>query len=195
MISPKSFPGLDPDKWMPEAFEYYGGDKGTVTVSSIHLKGPLHRLQEGHFSVSGQVEDLLLKNLPGRPGPLTIRSGNFQANPETLSYSDGRVSLLDAEIKLSATHHRYYEGLDRDVAMAVAGHFGPQCIQWASKALGAPPWLIPRPLTLSSSDMRYQKNGVETLSASLRLEDGARISSELQPLARGTHHKEASHPR
>ena len=165
--------------WMPEALKYYGGEGGTITVSSVHLQGLVGRPQAAHFSVSGQVNGLVLDNLPEHPGALTIRSANFQANPETLRFSDGRVSLLDAEITLAATHHRYFEGLDEDVSLVVEGHFGPQAIQWASQILGVPPWLRPRPLRLSSSDLSYRKNGLQAFSATLRLDDGVEISTVL----------------
>jgi hypothetical protein len=172
-------PWLSSRHWMPEALKYYAGEGGTITVSSVHLKGPVDRPQAAHFSVSGQVEDLVLEHLPEHPGPLTIRSANFQATPETLRYRDGRLRLQDAELTLSAIHQHYLEGLDKDVTLAVEGDFGPQAIQWASKVLGVPPWLKPRPLTLSSSTMTYRKNSVETFSAALHLDNGVEISTAL----------------
>jgi hypothetical protein len=162
--------------WIPEALKYYGGGAGTITVSSVHLQGLVDSPQAARFSVSGQVKDLVLENLPEHPGLLTIRSANFQANPDTLHYRDARLSLLDAEITLAATHHRYFDGLDQDVALAVEGHLGPQAIQWASGVLGAPLWLRPQPLRLSSSELTYRKNGLQAFSVALRLDDGVEVS-------------------
>ena len=48
------------------------------------VKGPLFSPAKWHFNVSGDVKDLVLKNLPGRPGPLKIASAKFKADPHTL---------------------------------------------------------------------------------------------------------------
>jgi hypothetical protein len=66
---------------MREISKYYGGGESIINVSQLKLKCPLFSPANWHFNVSGDVKDLVLKNLPGRPGPLKIASAKFKADP------------------------------------------------------------------------------------------------------------------
>jgi hypothetical protein len=76
-----------------EISKYYGGRKSIINLSQVKVKGPLFSPTKWDFNVSGEAKDLVLKNLPGRPGPLTIASAKFKADPHTLDYTDGHLSM------------------------------------------------------------------------------------------------------
>ena len=164
---------------MGELNKYYGGGKSIITLSAINLKGPLLRPQKWHFNVSGNIEDLVLKNLTQHPVPVTIASAKFNADPHTFNYTDGRISMLDSAWKMSGTHKRYFKGLDNDIRLTFEGRMGSKSIQWLSNALHVPPQIHIRPLTLSTSHLTYSKNGEKALSASLALQDGLKISTDI----------------
>ncbi len=75
---------------MSEISQYYSGGKSIITLSQLKVKGPLFSPAKWNFNLSGDAKDLVLKNLPKRPGPLTIASAKFKADPHTLEYTDGR---------------------------------------------------------------------------------------------------------
>ncbi|MGA9478808.1 MAG: hypothetical protein WBV21_13595, partial [Desulfobacterales bacterium] len=162
-----------------ETLKYYGGEKGIITISAIKVKGPLQTPRDWHFDVSGDIKDLVLENLPQHPGPLTIASLKFKADPREFAYTDGQFSLLDAAVKMSGTHGSYLKGLDKDVSLSLEGRLGPQFIEWSSRILGAPPWLNLRPLTLLPSKLRYAMGEKNTLSTSIATQDGIEISTDI----------------
>jgi hypothetical protein len=65
---------------MRDISKYYGGGKSILTLSQVKLNGPLFSPAKWHFNVSGDINDLVLKNVPGRPGPTTIGSAKFKAD-------------------------------------------------------------------------------------------------------------------
>ena len=164
---------------MRDISKYYGGGESIVTLSQVKLNGPLFSPADWHFNVSGDVKDLVLKNLPGRPGPLKIASVKFKADPHTLVYTDGHTSMLDGVWKVSGTHKHYFKGSDKDVRLKFKGRLGSKSVQWLSKVLHVPPQVRIRPLTLLTSHINYARNGEKTISADLALQSGLKISTDL----------------
>jgi hypothetical protein len=162
-----------------ETLKYYGGEKGVITISAINVKGPLQTPRDWHFDVSGEIKDLVLENLPERPGTVKVAFAKFKANPRELAYTDGQFSLLDAAVKMSGTHGRYLKGLDQDVSLILEGRLGPQFIEWLARVLGAPSWLKLRPLTLAPSTLRFVMGEKNTFSASIATQEGLKISTDI----------------
>ncbi|MBT8363945.1 MAG: AsmA-like C-terminal domain-containing protein, partial [Deltaproteobacteria bacterium] len=171
---------LSSDEKLRELSKYHGGGASIIRLSAMDLKGPLQDFRRWHFNIAGEVEDLVVQNLPGRPGPLKIASLKFNVDPQTFRYFDGRLSMLDGAWHVSGTHRRYLAGIDKDVRLTFAGHMGPQTTRWFSQVLRAPPWLKLRPLTLATSHLNYANNGKSTLSASLAVQDGLKISTNMR---------------
>jgi hypothetical protein len=145
-----------------------------------HTTGPLQDFRKWHFNIVGDIEDLLLQNLPKRPGPLKITSLKFNVDAKTLSYFNGQLSMLDGAWKVNGTHRQYLAGIDKDVSLTFDGHMGPQTTRWFSQIFRAPPWLKLRPLTFATSHLNYVNNGKSTLSASLTIQDGLKISTDMR---------------
>lgn len=164
---------------MHDISKYYGGGKSVLTLSQVKLNGPLFSPADWHFNVSGHVKDLVLKNLPRRPGPLKIASAKFKADPHTFNYTNGHISMLDGVWKVSGEHKNYMKGLDKDIRLTLEGHMGSDSIRWFSGMLNVPPQIHIRPLTLSTSHINYTRNGKKTISADLALQGGVKISTDL----------------
>jgi hypothetical protein len=158
---------------------YYGGGKSIITLSQAKVKGPLFSPAKWNFNVTGDVGNLVIKNLPGRPGPLTIASAKFKADPQTFKYTDGQISMLDSVWKISGTHKNYVKGLDKDVRLTFEARLGSKSAQWFSDIFDVPDEIHIRPLTLSTSHLNYTRNGEKTISADLVLQDGLKISTAL----------------
>jgi hypothetical protein len=179
---PEIVPWLASFEEMRDISKYYGGGKGIITLSKVNVKGPLSSPSKWHFNVSGDVKDLVLKNLPGRPGPLKIASAKFSADPHTLGYTDGQMSLLDSVWKISGTHKDFFKGLDKDVSLKFEARLGSKSVLWFSKSFDVPDEIHIRPLTLSTSHINYVnyvRNGEKTISANLAIQGGLKISTDL----------------
>jgi uncharacterized protein involved in outer membrane biogenesis len=162
-----------------ETLKYYGGEKGVITISAIKVKGPLQTPRDWHFDVAGEVEDLLLENLPEGPETVKIAFAKFKADSNVFTYTDGQISLKDAPLKISGTHRVYLKGFTNDVSLILEGRLGPQFIEWLTRVLGAPSWLKLRPQTLLPSKLRYARGEKNTLSASIATQDGLEISTDI----------------
>ncbi len=164
---------------MREISKFYGGGKSIMTLSQVTVKGPLFSPTKWHFNISGDVKDLVLKNMPGRPAPLTIASAKFNADPHTFNYTDGQISMLDSAWKISGAHKDYFKGIDKDVRLKFEARLGAKFVQWFSKSFDLPDEMHIRPLTLSTSHLSYVRNGEKTISADLVIQDGLKISADL----------------
>jgi hypothetical protein len=162
-----------------EGLTYYGGGKGGIAISALKVKGPLQTPRNWQFDVAGEVEDLLLKNLPEGPGSVKIAAAKFKADSNVFSYTDGQISLKDAPLKISGTHRGYLKGFNNDVSLILAGRLDPQFIEWLARVLGAPSWLKLRPLTLAPSNLRYVSGEKNTFSASIATQEGLKISTDI----------------
>ena len=132
-----------------------------------------------HFSASGEVKDLVLTNMPGRPGPLKIASAKFKADPQTLEYTDGQISLLDSVWKVSGAHKHYFKGFDKDVSLKFEARLGSKSVQWFADAFDVPDGIRIRPLTLSTSHINYVRNGEKNISADLAIQGGLKVATDL----------------
>jgi hypothetical protein len=110
-------PWLGSFEEMSAVSKYYGGGKSIVTLSEVKLNGPLFSPAKWNFNLSGDVEDLVIKNVPGRPGPTTIGSAKFKADPQTFNYTNGHISMLDGVWKISGEHKNYMTGLGKDIRL------------------------------------------------------------------------------
>jgi hypothetical protein len=162
-----------------EGLTYYGGGKGGIAISALKVKGPLQTPRNWQFDVAGEVEDLLLENLPEGPGNVRIAAAKFKADSNVFSYTDGQISLKDAPLKISGTHRGYLKGFNNDVSLILEGRLGPQFIEWLARVLGAPSWVIIRPLTLAPSNLRYVSGEENTFSASIATQEGLKISTDI----------------
>lgn len=165
---------------MRDFTKYYGGGKSIIRLSAVNLSGPLKDFRKWRFNIAGDIEDLVLQNLPGRPGPLNIASAKFNVDQQTFRYFGGQLSMLDGAWNVSGTHRQYLDGIDEDVSLTFDGNMGPKTIRWFSQVLRAPPWLELQPLTFGTSHINYANNGNSTISASLAIQDGPTIFTDMR---------------
>ena len=162
-----------------EELTYYGGGQGSIGITALKIKGPLQTPRDWQFDVAGEVEDLVLENLPEGPGTVKVAFAKFKADSKEFAYTDGQMSLQDAPLKISGTHRGYLEGFSKDVSLILEGRLGPQFIEWLARVLGAPSWLKLRPLTLAPSKLRYVRGEKNTFSASIATQEGLKMSTDI----------------
>ena len=87
--------------------------------------------------------------------------------------------MLDGVWKISGTHKNYFKGVDKDVKLKFEARLGSKSVQWLSDVFDLPDEIKIRPLTLSTSHIKHVRNGEQTISADLALQDGLKISTDL----------------
>lgn len=162
-----------------ELHRYYGGGEGIITLSAIHLKGPLFSPEYWHFNVSGAAEDLVVKDLFQLTPPVAIASGAFNVNPLTLSYTDAQMIVLDSTMTVSGMHRYNLEGIEKNGRMTVEGHIGPQFIRKVSNLVHLPSRFTLQPLTLSTSHLSWRTDGITTVTGNLTIQSGPAISMKI----------------
>lgn len=169
-------PWLSSFDTLSELLRYYGGGEGIITLSAPRLKGPLFSPEYWNFYVSGAAEDLVVKDLFQHAAPVTIASVTFNVNPQTLSYTDAQMTVLDSRLKMSGTHRGYHGGVGKNGKMTVEGHMGPQFIRQVSSLAHLPPWIKLQPLTLSTSHLSWHADEITTVSGNLAIQNGLTMS-------------------
>ena len=162
-----------------EGLTYIGSGKGRIVISALKLKGPLHAPRAWQFNVAGEVRDLVLENLPERPGKVAIALAKFKADPKIFAYTNGQFGVKDASLKLSGTHRGYLEGFNRDVSLTLEGRLGPEFTGWLAQVLGAPTWLKFKPQTLLPSKLQFVTGDPKTFSVSISTQEGLEISTDI----------------
>ncbi|MFZ0132024.1 MAG: AsmA-like C-terminal region-containing protein, partial [Desulfobacterales bacterium] len=158
---------------------YFGGGNGSVAISALKFKGPLQAPRAWQFNVAGEVRDLVLENLPERPGKVTIALAKFKADPKIFAYTNGQFGVKDASLKLSGTHRGYLEGFNGDVSLTLEGRLGPEFTGWLAHVLGAPSWLKFQPQTLLPSKLHFVTGDPKTFSVSVSTQEGLEISTDI----------------
>jgi len=159
--------------------KYYGDGKSILQLSKVTLGGPLQDFHRWHFHIAGEFEDLVIHDLPRHPGPLTIDSLKFNADPQKLEYWDGHLNMLDTSLTVSGTHLQYMAGIDNDVRLTFAGRIGPKTTQWLSQNTSIPAWLKLRPLSLTTSHLTYSNNEARNLTATLAFQDDLEVFADV----------------
>ena len=134
--------------------------KGTATLSSINLKGPLTQPQKWDYRLDGEIEKLAVE-ASIIPGPLAVTAAKFEVNPEKILLQDSRVNLLDASLKVSAACSGWQQGLSI-VEGTFQGNLGAKVVEWASTRFQLPANLrIKAPLTISRARLGWGlKDGI-----------------------------------
>lgn len=162
-----------------DGLTYFGDGKGSIAISALKLKGPLQVPRAWQFNVAGEVRDLVLENLPERPGKLKIAFAKFKADPKIFAYTNSQVDIKDASLKLSGTHRGYLKGFNRDVSLTLEGRLGPEFTGWLAHVLGAPSWLKFQPQTLLPSKLHFVTGDPKTFSTSIVTQEGLEISTDI----------------
>jgi len=158
--------------------KYFGGGKSILHLTKVTMDGPLKDFHRWHFNVDGELEDLVIHDLSGHPGPITIDSLAFNADPQKLEYKEGHLNMLDTSLTVSGTLQQYMAGIINDARLTLDGRIGPKTTQWLSQNTGIPTWLKFRPLSLKTSHLTYSNKGARRLTARLTFQNDLEVFAD-----------------
>ncbi len=124
---------------------------GRLKLSSISFQGLVSDWQSWDFRISGSAEKLLI-NTTLLPGPLSVRSGNFETLAGQLVFTDARAGFLDAATVVSGSLNMSLDNV-RKADIRVSGTVGPKALKWIKDAFDVPEY-VRTDQTIAVSDAR-----------------------------------------
>ncbi len=96
--------------------------KGTLILDTLNFKGPMGDRSKWIFNAAGAFEDLTVQTRYFS-GPMTIKSGGFEAGRDALNFKHLNVSLADSSLVVSGTVSGYFDTL-RSAQLSASGYLG-----------------------------------------------------------------------
>jgi hypothetical protein len=139
------------------------GQNGASPAEPFHITG----------SARGAIADVAL------PGPVNFTIAHFDALPQTLSFSDARVQLLDTPFTASGKLDDYLTMIS-SADLTLQGTIGPEAVRWIRTLTALPPQMtLQPPVTLSHSRLMWHRDGTLELQGTASLQNKVVVSFDL----------------
>ena len=133
---------------------------GSLTLSQMHLKGPLFDSAAWNIDAVGNFHDIVLHS-NFCPDTISVKDGHFRAfsdtDTKTLSFSDTHLTFLDAALTMSGLISINLNGPHKFETL-FKGDIGQDSNRWIFTRLDIPPELtLSAPLSVSSAYISWKK--------------------------------------
>jgi hypothetical protein len=156
----------------------YESVTGLISAKSIVLKGPALHPWNWRFSLQGDVKDLRVLT-PAFPSPVTVRSGSFAADPETLVFDHATFETMDTTLQAQGRYAGYLK-TGKQLETALTGALGAEAAAWVREKTGIPPGLAwQSPILLAPIRLRFNQQGELFVSGALRRPNGPAVELTL----------------
>jgi hypothetical protein len=126
------------------------------------LSGPIGRPREWEYEAEGTVKDVVI-DPAALPRPVSVASGGFRADTDSLSVTELDARTLDASARISGALDGYRRGF-RNLRATLAGEVGPEALRWVWDNASLPPANFPA-APVGIRDARIGLDNGGTLSA------------------------------
>lgn len=151
---------------------------GAVHFDKLKFKGLLDDTSKWVFSAEGAFENVNSKT-SSFAGPVTLKSGRFELNRETLTLKQVSASFSDSNLLVSGTLNGYFEKL-RTADLTASGHLGPIGNRDIATLAAFPRTLRAiTDLTLDRSHFSWEKGSRTTFEGEMLLSAGTKIDINL----------------
>jgi hypothetical protein len=131
--------------------------KGTIAVSSLRMKGPLHQPKDWEYLLNGEVKTFAL-DASFLPGKAEETSGMFRITQNGLSLENVRTKMIDSVLTVSGAFSKF-PSYNSTVELSLQGEVGPKVTAWISGLIKLPPELsIRSPLSITTSTLLWEKD-------------------------------------
>ncbi len=149
--------------------------KGSVSVSSVDLRGPLYQPKEWKFKVNGEAKKLTLDAafLPGKAEEL---SGMFAVTQNELYMKDMRSKIIDSLITVTGSVREFPSDI-RSIDFALQGQIGPKVNAWIAELISLPPEMkIRAPFSVRDAILSIEKGKKTAFSGGLLFGQATQVS-------------------
>ncbi len=148
---------------------------GTLSVSSMNLRGPLHQPEEWKFLVSGEAKKLIL-DAAFLPAKAEEMNGTFAITQNELSLKDLRSKIADSLITVSGSVREFPSDI-RSLDLSLQGEIGPEVNAWITALIKLPPGIkIRPPFSLTDATLSLEKEKKTAFSGRLLFGQGTEVS-------------------
>jgi hypothetical protein len=175
---PEMYRWLGSYESLKPVFRRTGPPEGTLSLSSLQVKGPLRSPEEWRFRILGKGRNIAFTS-PSLPGPVAVAKTGIEATEEKVALSDAEVRMLDSEVNLSGEVSGYMKG-GRKVDLALKGSVGPESFRRVSDTLKFPAWVRKSlQLSVAASHLVWERNGPTAFSGDMTIAKGPEVSVDL----------------
>lgn len=144
----------------------------------MHVDALPPAASEAPFHLAGSVQGVL-SDVAALPGPVNFTIAHFDALPQTLSFSDARVRLLDTPFTVSGRLVDYLTTL-QTADLTVEGTIGPEAVRWIRTLTTLPPEMtLQPPITLSRGHLIWNSNGIIRMAGDASAQNGLFLSFDV----------------
>ena len=148
---------------------------GAVTLSRLHLIGPIADPSLWNFQADGSARNVQVKS-DLLPASLSVHRAVFKATPQVLTISQAETGILDAALTVSARLTDYRKGI-RTADLMFGGTVGAKGNEWLQQRIRMPSHLTIRPpLLFSNGRLGWQRNGPTAFSGDLTIHNDLKVS-------------------
>ena len=148
---------------------------GTLSVSSVDLRGPLYQPKEWKFRVNGEAKRLTL-DAAFLPGKAEEMNGMFAITQHELSLNNMHSKIVDSLITVTGSVREFPSDI-RNVDLALQGEIGPKVSAWITGLIKLPPEMkIRAPFTVTDASLSIEKGKKTTFGGGFQFGQGPRVS-------------------
>lgn len=144
---------------------------GLLSANALWLKGPALHPRDWQFSLTGEVKDLRVSP-PVFPSPITVRSGSFTADTETLAFERTTLEAMDTTLQVEGRHDGYLKA-GKTLEMTLTGALGKKGAAWVREKAQIPPGLAwQSPILLAPIRLNVNPQGDISVSGAIDRPNG-----------------------
>ncbi|HAM53471.1 MAG TPA: hypothetical protein DCP92_23290 [Nitrospiraceae bacterium] len=159
------------------ALKQVGSLEGTVSLSSLNVKGPLLSPKDWRFKIGGSGRDIAFTS-SDLPGSVSVTKTTIEATEENLAVSGAEVRMLDSAIDLTGELSGYLKNPKLDLTLK--GLVGPESFRWIRKTLKLPAWTRKSlRLSVDLSHLIWEREGATAFSGAMTIAKGPEVSLDI----------------
>jgi hypothetical protein len=175
---PEIYHWLGSYETLKPVFRRIGSPQGTLSLSSLQVKGPLRSPEEWRFRIEGRGRDLAFTS-SSLPGPVAVARTSIEATEEKVAVSGAEVRMLDSAVDLAGEISGYMKGA-RKIDLTLKGSVGPESFRRISDTLKFPVWIRNSlQLSVASSHLVWERNGATAFSGVMTVAKGPAVSLDV----------------
>ena len=179
IVLPEIYPWLKKQLNLADSLKTIEASKGSISVSTLNLKGLLSSPATWRYDVSGNIKNLALQSAR-LSKPLVLSKGHFKLAPESFILTKGRAQILDLKTDFSIQIAGYMEGVKK-LNYSGNGNIGSDFNRWLNHEIKIPdPYHIKLPITFKNLEIEWNRPGKLAVSGRITTSNGQMVTADMR---------------